>query len=175
MKPARILAAALGSLLLLTLAAQSTEPVDTAAIEKIKTAEKTSQVMDMATTITNTYGARLTNSASVKAAGEYARKKLVEWKLTDVQLQTFNFGNGWSNDRFSVKVANEPALNLQAYAKPWTQGTNGPVTGQVVEGVRTQADLTSMKGKLRGKFVLVLPPPPGPPTTPAPPAKRFTD
>jgi hypothetical protein len=50
------------------------------------------------------------------------------------------------------------------------------VTGEVVEGVRTQADLTSMKGKLRGKFVLVLPAPP-PPTAPAtpPPIQRFTD
>src|SRR5204863_587246 len=151
------------------------EPVDTAAIDKIKAAEKTPQVMEMATTITNTYGARLTNSASVKAAGEYARKKLVEWKLTDVQLQTFNFGNGWTNDRFSIKVVNEPAVTLQAYSKPWTQGTNGPVTGEVIEGVRSQADLTSMKGKLRGKFVLDLPAPPPPPAGAAPPVKRLSD
>src|SRR6185436_6293730 len=163
MKAARILIVVLGMLLLLTVVAQTPEPVDTAAVDKIKAAAKTSQVMDMATTITNTYGARLTNSASVKAAGEYARKKLVEWKLTDVQLQTFNFGNGWTNDRFTLKVANEPTPILQAYSKPWTQGTNGPVTGEVVEGVRSQADLASMKGKLRDKFVLVLPPPQPPP------------
>jgi len=179
MKPARTLIVFFTSilvlLLLVTAVAQTSEPVDTAAIEKIKNAEKTSQVMEMATAITNTYGARLTNSANVKAAGEYARKKLVEWKLTDVQLQTFNFGNGWTNERFSLKVASEPTLTLRAYSKPWTQGTNGPVTGEVVEGVRTQADLTSMKGKLRGKFVLVLPPPPPPPATAAPPLKRLSD
>jgi hypothetical protein len=176
MKPARILVVALAlGLVLLTVVAQTPEPVDTAAIDKIKAAGKTSQVMEMATTITNTYGARLTNSASVKAAGEYARKKLVEWKLTDVHVQTFNFGNGWANDRFTVKIANEPAVTLQAYSKPWTQGTNGPITGEVVEGVRSQADLASMKGKLRGKFVLVLPAPAPPPTGAVPPIKRLTD
>jgi len=175
MKPARILAVALGLSLLFTVVAQTPEPVDTAAIEKIKAAGKTSQVMDMATYITNTYGARLTQSASVKAAGEYARKKLVEWKLTGVELQTFNFGNGWTNDRFTLRVANDPTLTMQAHSKPWTQGTNGPITGDVVEGVRSQADLTSMKGKLRGKFVLVLPPPPPAPTGAAPPIKRLTD
>jgi carboxypeptidase Q len=175
MKPAGILAVALGSLLLLTVAAQTPEKVDTAAIEKIKAAEKASQVMDMATYITNTYGARLTNSASVKAAGEYARKKLVEWKLTDVQLQTFTFGNGWTNDRFTLKVASDPAFTMQAYSKPWTQGTKGPITGDVVEGVRSPTDLVTMKGKLRGKFVLVLPSPPPPPAGAAPPIKRLSD
>jgi carboxypeptidase Q len=175
MKPARILALVLSLLLLLSVVAQTPEPVDTATIDKIKAAGKISQVMEMATTITNTYGARLTNSATVKAAGEYARKKLVEFKLTDVQLQTFNFGNGWTNDRFTLKIANEPTVTLQAYSKPWTQGTNGPVTGEVVEGVRSQADLASMKGKLRGKFVLVLPAPAPPPTGATPPIKRLTD
>jgi carboxypeptidase Q len=162
--------------LLLTVGAQAPEPVDTAAIDKIKAAGKvTPQVMEMATYITNTYGMRMTNSANVKAAGEYARKKLVEWKLTGVEVQTFNFGNGWSNDRLSLKLANEPAVTFQAYSKPWTQGTAGPITGDVVEGVRSQADLTSMKGKLKGKFVLVLPSPPAAPAAAAPPIKRFTD
>src|SRR6185295_14892102 len=139
MKPAKILVAVLsttfGLTLLLTVEAQTPEPVDTAAIEKIKTAAKPAQVMDMATLITNTYGARLTNSLSVKNLGAWAQKKLVEWKLTDVQMQTFNFGNGWTNDRYSLKVVNEPTTTYQSYSKPWTQGTNGPITGVVVEGV----------------------------------------
>jgi carboxypeptidase Q len=176
MKPAKlfiVLTASLG--LLLPVIAQTPEPVDNAAIEKIKTAAKTSQVMEMATYITNTYGMRMTNSTNVRNAGEYARKKLVEWKLTGVELQTFNFGNGWTNDAYSLKVVGEPTLTLQSYSKPWTQGTKGPITAEVVEGVRSQADLASMKGKLKGKFVLVLPAPGPGPTGAAPPPKRFTD
>jgi carboxypeptidase Q len=173
-KPVRVLAVICGLSLLLTVTGQTPEPVDTKVIDRIIAAEKTSQVMDIAGVLTNTYGARLTNSASVKAAGEYARKKLLEWQLANVRLETFNFGNGWTNDRFSMKLVSDPAVTFLAYAKPWTVGTSGPVTGEVVEGVRSQADLTSMKGKLRGKFVLVLPAPPAPPTSTPPPIQRFT-
>ena len=176
MKPVRILAVICCLSLLLTVTGQSPEPVDTKVIDRIIAAEKTSQVMEIATVLTNTYGPRLTNSANVKGAGEYARKKLVEWQLANVRLETFNFGNGWTNERFTMKLASDPTTTFQAYSKPWTVGTNGPVTAEVVEGVRSQADLTAMKGKLRGKFVLVLPAPPASsaPTTP-PPIQRFTD
>jgi hypothetical protein len=174
-KPVRVLAVICGLSLLLTVTGQTPEPVDTKVIDRIIAAEKASQVMDIAGVLTNTYGARLTNSASVKAAGEYTRKKLVEWQLANVRLETFNFGNGWTNDRFSMKLVSDPSVTFLAYTKPWTVGTNGPVTGEVVEGVRSQADLTSMKGKLRGKFVLVLPAPPASPSATPPPIQRFTD
>ena len=175
-KPLRVLAALCAFSLLLTVTAQTPEPVDTKVIDRILAAQKTSQVMDIAGVLTNTHGARVTNSPSVKAAGEYVRKKLVEWQLASVRLETFNFGNGWANDRFSMKLQSDPSVTFLAYAKPWTRGTNGPVTGEVVEGVRTQADLTSMKGKLRGKFVMVLPPPASPAQPPTPTlVKRFSD
>ena len=176
MKPVRILAVVCSLSLLLTTTAQTSEPVDLKVIERILAAEKTSQVMDIARVLTNTYGPRLTNSPNARAAGEYARKKLVEWKLTNVRIETFNFGNGWANERFVMKLPSDPTVSFLAYSKPWTVGTNGPVTAEVVEGVRTQADLTSMKGKLRGKFVMVLPAPPVP-AAPATPLsiQRFTD
>ena len=175
MKPIRILAVVC-CLSLLTLTAQTHEPVDLKAIDRILAAQKTSQVMDIAGVLTNTYGPRLTNSTNVKAAGEYARKKLVEWKLSDVRLETFNFGNGWTNEQFTMKLASDPGVSFQAYSKPWTVGTKGMVTAEVVEGVRTQADLTALKGKLRGKFVMVLAAPPASPaSTSPPPIQRFTD
>jgi hypothetical protein len=177
MKPVRVLAVLCGLSLLLTATAQTPEPVDTKVIDRIVAAEKTSQVMDIAGVLTNTHGARLTNSPSVKAAGDYVRRKLVEWQMANVRLETFNFGNGWANERFTMKLPSEPTVTFLAYSKPWTRGTDGPVTAEVVEGVRTKADLTSMKGKLRGKFVMVLAPPPASPPQPAapPPIQRFTD
>src|SRR5262245_14118935 len=175
-KLVRILAVICSLSLLLTTTAQTSEPLDVKAIDRILAAEKTSQVMDIAGVLTNTYGPRLTNSANAKAAGEYARKKLVEWQLANVRLEAFNFGNGWTNERFTMKLVSDPGVSFLAYSKPWTVGTNGPVTAEVVEGVRTQADLTSMKGALRGKFVMLLPAPPvqPQPATP-PPLQRFTD
>src|SRR5687768_13432198 len=176
-KPVRVVALLCGLSLMLTVTGQTPEPVDNKVIDRIIAAEKTSQVMDIAGVLTNTHGARLTNSPSVKAAGEYVRKKLVEWQLANVRLETFNFGNGWTNAGFTMKLVSDPSVTFLAYSKPWTRGTNGPITGDVVEGVRTQADLTSMKGTLRGKFVMVLPPPAAPPAQSAtpPPIQRFTD
>ena len=155
---------------------QTPERVDTAAIEKIKAeAMRQSQVMEIARNLTNVYGARLTNSPSIKAAGEYTRKKLVEWKLDDVHLEPWNFGVGWTNDKFSVKVVSEPNLSLLAYPKAWTPGTNGPITAEAVEAViKTEADFERLRGKLRGKIVMILPAPPAGPAA-AQNVKRFTD
>ena len=97
------------------------------AIEKIKTeASRQSQLMEVARNITTVSGPRLTNSPNVRAAGEYARKKLVEWKLDDVHLETWNYGSGWSNDKFSMKLASDPALSFLAYSNPdaWDKWTS---------------------------------------------------
>src|SRR5262245_17978973 len=132
MKPIRILAAICCLSLLLTVTGQTSEPVDIKAIERIIATEKTTQVMDIAGLLPTTYCPRLTNSSNVKAAVKYARKNVVEWQLSNVRLEAFNFGNGWCTDRFSMKLPSDPAATFQAYSKPWTVGTNGPVTAEVV-------------------------------------------
>jgi len=179
MKRLKLWALASVFLLTLTISAQAPERVDVASVEKIKAeAARQSQAIEIARNLTNVYGARLTNSPGIKAAGEYARKKLVEWKLDDVRLETWNFGNGWTNEKFSVKVASDPALSLLAYPKAWTRGTSGPITAEAVEAViTTEADFEKLRGKLRGKFVLILAPPPSPPaaTTAQNQLKRYTD
>src|SRR5688500_2623621 len=176
MNPAKTLAAALCLLLVLVAAAQVSEPVDVAAIEKIKAeAARGSQVMDIADVLTNTYGARLTNAPSTRAAGAYAQKKLLEWKLTDVRLETWGFGYGWTNERFTMKLVSDASTTFLAAPKAWTQGTPAPLTAEVVEGIiRAESDFARLKGKLRGKIVLILPAPAvgaQPPIT----EKRFND
>lgn len=178
MKPAQFIAAIGGLSLALIVAAQSTERVDLQAIEKIKTeAGRQSQLMEVARNITTVSGPRLTNSPNLRAAGEYASKKLVSWKLDDVHNEPWNFGNSWSNDKFSMKIASNSTLALLAYSKPWTPGTNGPVTADAVDAViKTEADFARLRGTLKGKFVMILPGPSSPP----PPivetsVKRFTD
>jgi hypothetical protein len=182
MKPAKIFAAlCVLSLALVSAsrAAQSPEKIDLDALAKIKAeASRQSQLMEVARNITTVSGPRTTNSPNVRAAGEYARKKLVEWKLDDVHLETWNFGNGWTNDKFSIKLASDPTLNLLAYSKAWTPGTNGPVTADAVDGViKTEADFARLRGTLKGKFVMILPGPSSPPPALAAPLtyKRFTD
>jgi len=176
----RIIAVACLLSLAIVIAAQtptsSTEKINLDALGKIKAeAARQSQLMEVARNITIVSGPRLTNSANVRAAGEYVRKKLVEWKLDDVHLETWNFGNGWKNEQFSIKVASDPAMPLLAYPKAWTPGTNGPITAELVAAdVRTEADITKFRGTLKGKFVLILPAPPSPPPAETS-IRRFTD
>jgi hypothetical protein len=181
-KPAKTVAAlCVLSLALVTAtrAAQSAENVNLDALARIKAeASRQSQLMEVARNITTVSGPRITNSPNVRAAGEYARKKLVEWKLDDVHLETWNFGNGWTNDKFSIKLDSDPSLSLQAYSKAWTPGTNGPITAEAVDAViRTEADFARLRGMLKGKLAMILPGPSSPltPATGTLTYKRFTD
>jgi hypothetical protein len=171
-------AAVISLMIAVSVLGQNGEPVDTAAIEKIKAeAQRQSQAIEIARNLTDVYGPRLTNSPSARTAVEYVRKKLVGWKLDDVRLEPWNFGNGWTNDKFSVKLVSDPSLQLLAYPKAWTAGTNGPVSAEVVEAIiRTEADFDRLRGKLRGKFVMILPAPALPSSSAvAAGPKRFTD
>src|SRR3989442_5537243 len=72
------------------------EKVDLDAIYKIKDEGLNhSQVMDTLSYLTDVYGGRLTGSPQIKAAGEWTKKKLTEWELTNVNLEPREpFGRG---------------------------------------------------------------------------------
>jgi hypothetical protein len=170
-KPARIFAfISVVSLCLAvgTRAAQSPEPINSDALARIKLeASRGSQLMEVARNITTVSGPRTTNSPNIRTAGTFALKTLADWKLNDVHYETWTFGNGWTSDRFSIKVDSDPTMTLLAYSKPWTPGTNGPVTAEAVEAIiRTDADFARLRGTLKGKFVMILPGPTTPPPTP---------
>src|SRR5262245_25881414 len=82
------------------------EKVDLDAIYKIKDEGLSrSQIMDTLSYLTDVYGARLTGSPQIKAAGEWARKKLMEWELVNVNLESWGpFGRGWSNEKLTARA-----------------------------------------------------------------------
>ena len=64
------------------------ERVDQAAIDKIKSeALDRSQIMETASWLTDVYGARLTGSPNIKAAGDWAAKKLTEGGMVNAKLE----------------------------------------------------------------------------------------
>jgi hypothetical protein len=78
--------------------AQQPEPVDTAAIRKIKDEGlKQSKVMSTLSMLTDVYGPRLTNSPNHKKAAEYAKATLESYGLQNVQIDYWGdeFGRGW--------------------------------------------------------------------------------
>ena len=133
-----------------------------------------SQVMEIAGTLTDVHGARLTGSPAARAAGEYARATLQQWGIANAHLEPWRFGPGWSSERFWIRLVEPQPQTLIGYPRAWTPSTAGVVKGAAVL-VRGEApaDLDRYRGTLKGKFVLVEPDPERPPGPPLPP--RFSD
>jgi hypothetical protein len=177
------------------LSGQMQETLDYEALYKIRTegfTQQRSQVMEIMSYLTDVHGPRLTGSPQIKAAGEWSVKKLTEWGLVNAKLEPWtmpagfgapagpggappSFGRGWTNDRFYMQVTAPVPFPVIGYAKAWTPGTEGTVSGDAVLVLADrEADLDQYKGKLKGKFVLtarmraVLP-------STAPLMERYTD
>jgi carboxypeptidase Q len=160
----RVMTASLSAFMIIGLTAGAQvaqqESVNLDVIAKIK-AEGTerSQVMETLSFMTDIYGPRLTNSPNYKAASEWAKNKLTEWKLQNAHLEAWGpFGRGWSLEGFSANIIKPNYIPLIAYPKAWSPSTNGAVRGQVIYlDVKTDDDLAKYRGKLKGSIVLISP------------------
>lgn len=144
-------------------AAQGAEPVDTAAVARIvREAKERSQVMELASWMTDVLGARLTGTEEMRKAGEWAKGKLTEWGLQNAALEPFalpEFNRAWSNDRFVVRVTAPTTWTVLGYASAWTASVEGPVTAEAVYApIADTTELARWKGKLKGKVVLTAVP-----------------
>jgi hypothetical protein len=154
-----VLCVALSLTGILSLSAQSGESIDLGAIQRIKEEGlDRSQVMDTAWWLTDMYGPRLTNSPQMRAAADWAVKKLNEWGLANVKQEPWGaeFGRGWSNQRTVVHVVTPEPWPVIAYARAWTPGTPGAVTADaVLAPMANEADFDKFRGKLKGKIALI--------------------
>jgi hypothetical protein len=160
----------------LTLVAQSADRVDHDAVYRIKEeGMQRSQVMEIASYLTDVHGPRLTGSPTYKAGAEWAIQKFNEWGLANAKQEPFEFGRGWTNERTVAHVVEPQRYPVIAYPQAWTPGTDGAVTAEVVLGiVESEADMEKLKGQLKGKIVLAQ----RPRDVKAqfePPATRFSD
>ena len=157
------------------------EPIDYGSINKIKEQGLTSansQVMEIASWLTDVHGPRLSGSPNIQKAGEWAVAEMKKWGLVNVALEPWdnnrNFTRGWSNDKFYLASVSPQAFPIPGTPSAWTPGTNGLVRGEAILITETaEADLQKYAGKLKGKFVLGS----APPDVAAwwtPPATRYT-
>jgi len=155
----------------------ATEPIDYDAVYRIKDEGfQRSQVMEIASYLTDVYGPRLTGSPNIKQAADWAVKKLAEWGASNPRIENWGtFGRGWANERFSAQVLTPTPWPIIGMPKAWTPGTGGPVTADVVyTPMESEKDFDTWRGKLKGKIVMPLP------TREVkaqfdPPGKRYTD
>lgn len=151
---------ALALLVLAAMPLAAQERVNAAAMGRIRNEGlDKSQVMDVASYLTDVYGARLTGSPATKAAGQWAAAWLTKHGAQNVTLESWGpFGRGWTNDHFSANVVSPTRYSIIAYPGAWSVGTNGPVTGDVVMApLDNESDMARLKGTLRGKWVMMTP------------------
>ncbi|HEX8852794.1 MAG TPA: M20/M25/M40 family metallo-hydrolase [Pyrinomonadaceae bacterium] len=132
-------------------AAASNDPVERIKEEGLRR----SQVMQTIQHLTEVIGPRLTGSPSLKRANEWTRERLAGWGLQNAHLEGWQFGRGWSLERFSAEVVAPQSFPLLAYPKAWSPATSGALTGEIVHvEAKTEEELQRYKGRLKGAFVL---------------------
>ncbi|MGH9381030.1 MAG: M20/M25/M40 family metallo-hydrolase [Thermoanaerobaculia bacterium] len=119
-----------------------------------------SQVMELARHLTDHIGPRLTGSPGLRQANEWTRQKFAEWGLAEARLEPFEFGEGWSFSKASVRLVEPGTAVLRAQPKAWTPGTDGAVRGEVMRAkIEEEKDLEALNGKVAGKILLLDEPP----------------
>lgn len=116
-----------------------------------------SQVMEIASWMTDVYGPRLTGSPMLDKATDWAVKTMKDWGMENVHTEKWGpFGRGWELKKFSLSATAPSVYPIIAYPKAWSPAVKGTLTGEVIYlDAGTEADLEKYKGKLKGKFVLL--------------------
>jgi carboxypeptidase Q len=145
-------------ILIFTGALAASAQVDLTALHRIKDeAFQNSKVMDTEFYLTDANGPRLANSPGYFKAAAWVVKQLSDWGISAHQEKWGPFGKGWEVTHFAGGMVAPPYMPLIGYPAAWTGSTNGTVTGEAiqVDALATDADLEKMKGKLKGKVLLI--------------------
>jgi hypothetical protein len=118
-----------------------------------------SQVMTTLQHLTDRIGPRLTGSPEMQQASAWTVEQLKAWGLSNVDLEGFEFGRGWSFDSAQAKLLHPREAPLMGLPVAWTPGSNGVIEGDVVfVDAVTEAELEKYRGKIAGKIVLLSEP-----------------
>jgi carboxypeptidase Q len=155
----------------------SQEKVDLEAISRIRyEGFHNSKVMEYATGLMDAIGERLTGSPNMKRANEWTRDQLTTAGMSNAHLESWGpFGRGWANQYVNARMTTPDIVPLIVYAKAWTPGTNGVVTGKCIRvTIEKKEDFDKYKGKLAGMIVMTGPDADVKPIAEAP-YKRYSD
>jgi len=122
------------------------EPVDAAANAKIRDEGlNRSQVQALFSALVDGIGPRLAGSPEHKRAAEWARDQLGKWGLSNPRLEPFEFGRGWTLDKFTIEMVEPRYMPLLGYPEAWSPSTAGDVLAPiVVVAGKTAEDLAAM-------------------------------
>jgi len=139
---------------------QAPEKVDLETITRIRyEGFHNSKIMELASGLMDSIGERLTGSPNMKRANEWTRDQLAAMGLSNSHLEAWGpFGRGWANQYVNARMTSPDITPLIVYAKAWTPGTNGAITGKCVRAnIEDKKDFEKYRGKLAGMIVIFGP------------------
>ncbi len=123
-----------------------------------------SKIMWIEHYLTDVYGPRPIGSPNHKAAADWAVKTMTSWGMKNAHVEPFTWrGIGWLPGRASGYITSPVKANIKFEAIPWTPGTAGTVSGEVLQILApenpTEAEmdafLTKIAPKVKGGIVMV--------------------
>jgi len=140
------------SSLFISLSWSQTDPV----VEKIITIGKEdNQVMDHLDILCNRFGGRLVGSDAYENAAEWAAYKFREWGMEVEMDEAGELHVGFNRGPWFGRLLGENGMHLHFATPSYTSGTKGVQTGHVLKEPGTQGEFDSMKGRLKGAWVLI--------------------
>ena len=117
-----------------------------------------SQVEPVFNELTVGIGPRLTASPAHKRAVEYTRERLAAFGLSNVHVEPWKFGRGWTLEKLTVEMIEPRYFPLIGYADGWSAATNGEiVAAPVFIGGKTPEAVEAMRAQLKGSIVMSQP------------------
>jgi hypothetical protein len=150
-------AAGFAAAVLIAVPLAARQAVDDSVVAQIKLEGfQHSEVMDTLSWLSDVYGPRLTGSAALRKAGEWARDQLTRWGLEHAALEPYgSIGRGWDLQHFDVEMTEPQFMRITGYPRAWSPATASPVTGTpIIVEIRSKADFDKYRGKLRGAIVM---------------------
>jgi len=119
---------------------------------------KHSQVAPVFEALTVDIGPRLTASPAHKRAAEFMRDRLTAYGLSNVHLEPWTFGRGWTLEKLTVEMVEPRYLPLIGYADGWSASTPGEiVAAPVMAAGKTPEEIGAMRDALKGAIVMTQP------------------
>ena len=136
------------------------DTVDRAMIAKLRAeSDARSRVLESYRVLTDVIGPRLTGTPGFKRSVDWTRERLSEWGMSNVTVETWPFGRGWTLEKLTLEMTEPRYFPLEGYPEAWTPSTRGVLRATpVYVGDRTADQIRAMGAQLKGAIVLAQPP-----------------
>lgn len=125
-------------------------------IQKVlETGRTDNQTMVHADFLSNRIGGRPIGSHSLQDAEAWAAETFRSWGLEVVTQEVGEIGVGFTRGPWSGRMLGGEGMQLHFVTPTYTAGTKGPQKGRVLIEPRSRAEFESMKGALKGAWVLI--------------------